>query len=76
MEGGQNLVDESFGTEKKRARTGWNQNQNSHRKWRFQIQNEKIKNNPNSEFFNGNPTWFLHRGGLRPPSLFLISTRI
>jgi hypothetical protein len=38
--------------------------------------NKNTKNTPNSDFFKGIPTWFLHRGGLRPPSLFLISTRI
>jgi hypothetical protein len=27
-------------------------------------------------FFRGNPTWFLHRGGLLPPTLFLIETKL
>jgi hypothetical protein len=43
-------VDESFGREGKRARTGLNQNKRSTRKWIFQIQNEKTKNKPNLDF--------------------------
>jgi hypothetical protein len=36
---------------------------------------QEHQEHPKLRFFKGNPTWFLHRGGLRPPSLFLISTR-
>jgi hypothetical protein len=69
------LPDESFGAEKRRKfRTGWNQHKNH-------TENEDFRSKMRTprthklRFFRGDSTWFLHRGGLRPPSLFLISIR-
>jgi hypothetical protein len=66
---------ESFRTGSKGLPRAEINHQKSHQKEKISDPNKNTKNIPNLDFFKGNPTWFLHRGGLRPPSLFLISTK-
>jgi hypothetical protein len=66
---------ESPSAPEEKPRTGWNQHRKSHQNVDFRSKQEH-QEHTNSDFFRGNPTWFLHRGGLRPPTLFLIETKL